>query len=683
VEDISRLRNVAIVGTHHSGKTTLVEAMLATCGAVSRRGSIGDGTTTTDFEPECIEHLQSTCVGFAYTACGEIELNLVDCPGFVDFFEETKTAMLAADAAIVVIEPDPARIAQAQALLDFIEAHKLPHLFFINKMDRPGADFFGTLGALQQAYGFHVVAQHIPIGAGETYRGFVDLAENTAFLCEGTEHKETPVPAELSATVAEQRTKLLEALGDFDDHLLEELLEGIEPSRDEIRKDLCEDCSHDQIIPVLTGSGLTGGGLRALIEAIARELPSPAAEPRHDAAGRIVAPDPKGPVVAQVCKTFVHPQSGKLSVVRIFSGTITPDTQLVDASRSATPARHSGIYRLQGKRQDPVKAAVAGSIVALGRLDGVATGATLTTGGANVTMPSVQPAEPVFALAIRPKDKLDEAKLSQMLARLIDEDPALRVGRAEFTNELQLLGSGEIHVKTATERLSRKYHLELETGQPAIPYRETITGSTEVHSRYKHQTGGHGQFGDVWLRIEPRPRGHGVTFEEKVVGGVVPRQFFPAVEKGVREALLHGPKAGFPVADLHVTLYDGAYHAVDSSEASFKTAASMAIRDGLPKCNPVILEPIVHLEILVPTPYASTIVAQLTAKRGQILSYDAVEDRPGHEKVLALVPQVELGRYITELRTASQGLGTFTWRHERFDIVPDKVAQSIKEPAMA
>jgi elongation factor G len=683
VEDISRLRNIAIVGTHHSGKTTLVEGMLATCGAISRRGSVGDGTTTTDFEPECIEHLQSTCVAFAYATCGDVALNIVECPGFVDFFEETKVAMLAADAAIVVIEPDPSRIGQTKSLVDFIEAHKLPHLFFINKMDRPGADFFGTLAALQQAYGLHVVAQQIPIGAGETYRGFVDLAENTAFLCDGTEHKTTGVPAELEAAVAEQRTKLLEALGDFDDHLLEELLEGVEPSRDEIRKDLCEDCSHDQIIPVLAGSGSSGAGLRALLEAIEREFPSPAAEPRHDAAGRLVAPDQKGPVVAQVCKTFVHPQSGKLSVVRVFSGTISGDSQIVDATRGAAPVRHGGIYRLQGKRQDPVKSAVAGNIVALARLEGVATGATLTSPGTNVVMPTVEVSEPLFALAIRPKEKLDEAKLSQMLARIIDEDPSLRVGRAEFTNELQLLGNGEIHVRTATERLSRKYHLALETSQPAIPYRETITGSTEVHARYKHQTGGHGQFGDVWLRIESRPRGSGVTFEEKIVGGVVPRQFFPAVEKGVREALLHGPKAGFPVVDLHVTLYDGSYHSVDSSEASFKTAASMAIRDGLPKCAPAILEPIVRLEILVPIAYASTIVAQLTAKRGQILSYDADEARPGYEKVLALVPQVELGRYITELRTASQGLGTFTWRHERFEIVPEKVAQQIKEPALA
>lgn len=683
MEVISRLRNVAIVGTHHSGKTTLVEAMLAACGAISRRGSVSDGTTTTDFEPECIEHSQSTCVGFAYGTYQDVDLTFIDCPGFIDFFEETKTAMLAADAAIVVIEPDPSRIAQTQMLIEFIETHKLPHLFFVNKMERPGADFYATLAALQGAYGMHVVAQQIPIGAGESFRGYVCLAENQAFMCKDDAQTPCEMPAEVEELAAEHRTKLLEALGDFDDHLLEELLEGVEPSRDEIQKDLCEDCSHDQIIPVLVGSSLTGAGVRGLLEAIAREFPSPEVDPRHDATGKIVAADPAGPIVAQVCKTFIHPQSGKLSVVRVFSGTLNGESALVDASRGKAAVRHSGIFRLQGKRQDPVKSAGPGSIVALGRLDTVATGDTLTNGAPTV-MPTWAPTEAVFALAIRPKERLDEAKLSQVLARLLEEDPSLSVVRADFTNELQLRGNGEIHVKTATERLSRKYNLALVTGAPAIPYRETITGSTEVHSRYKHQTGGHGQFGDVWLRIEARERGHGVTFEEKIVGGVVPRQFFPAVEKGVREALLRGPIFGFPVVDVHVTLFDGAYHAVDSSEASFKTAASMGMRDGLPKCSPVVLEPIVRLEIMVPTAYASTVVSQLTAKRGQILSYDADENKPGYEKVIALVPQVELGRYITELRTASQGLGTYTWRHERFDIVPEKAQQSIaREPAMA
>lgn len=683
MEDTSRLRNVAVIGTHHSGKTTLVEGILEHCGAIARRGSVIDGTTTTDYEPECIEHAQSTCVGFAHTSCGDIDINVIDCPGFIDFFEETKTALLAADAAVIVLEADPGRIPQTRALVDFIEARRMPHLFVINKLDRPGADFNATLAALQDAYGLHVVAQHVPIGSGERFRGFVDLCDNIAYEYDGNRQHEIAVPDDVRAQAEAERTKLLEALGDFDDHLLEELLDGVEPSREEVQTDLCEDCSHDKIVPVLVAAGVRGSGVAALVSAIERELPSPQTQPRSDIEGRPLEPRNDGPVVAQVCKTIVHPQSGKLSIVRVFTGTLATDTALVDASRGNMAVRSGGLYRLQGKRQDAIKSAGPGSVVAIGRLESVVTGDTLTTPGANVVMPTVVVADPVFALAIKPREKLDEAKLSQMLARLIDEDPALRVSRAEWTNELQLLGCGEIHVKTATERLSRKYNLALETHAPTIPYRETITSSTEVHSRYKHQTGGHGQFGDVWLRIESRPRGHGVTFEEKIVGGVVPRQFFPAVEKGVREALLHGPVAGFPVVDVHVTLYDGAYHTVDSSEASFKTAASMGVREGLPKCGLVLLEPIVRVETFAPSANASAVVQILTGKRGQILSYETAPDRPGFERIVALVPQVELARYITELRTASQGLGTYTWQHERFDVVPDKLVATIKEPALA
>jgi elongation factor G len=296
-------------------------------------------------------------------------------------------------------------------------------------------------------------------------------------------------------------------------------------------------------------------------------------------------------------------------------------------------------------------------------------------------MPAEVPKEPVFAVAIRPRERLDDAKLSQMLARLIEEDPSLRVMRGEFTNELQLCGCGEAHVGVAAERLARKYHVAVDTRPPQIPYRETITQTIEQHSRYKHQTGGHGQFGEVRLRIEPRERGYGFTFHEKVVGGVVPRQFFPAVEKGVREALLRGP-SGFPIVDLAVTLYDGSYHAVDSSEASFKTAASMAIRDALPKAGPVLLEPIVTLDAQVPETFASAVLGQVTGKRGSVLSFEPLEGSAGQYRIAALVPQAELANYITELRTATQGLGTYTCRHERFEIVPPKLAQSIRDAAM-
>jgi elongation factor G len=666
--DIARLRNIAFVGPHHAGKTTLVEAVLAHTGAIGRRGSIADGTTVTDHEPEDVSHAQSTTVAFAHATTGDVHMTIVDCPGFIDFFEETRLALTGVDAAVIVVEADPGRVVQTRAILEFVESRRMPHLFVVNKMDRPGADFPATLAALQEAYGRHVVAEQWPLGSAEHFRGYVDLAELQARAFDGEKERVEDLPSDVKETALDARKQLLEAMADFDDHLLEELLEGVEPSMDEVERDLCSECSHDQIVPVLVAAGASGAGVGALVRAMEKWLPSPADAPSVDAEGRPIAPDPAGPVIAHVIKTAIHPQSGKLSIARIHSGTVKPDSTLTDISKEGEKVRLGGLYRLQGKKQETLSEAGPGSIAALARLEPVATGDTLTSNGYKVLLPQATVAEPVFAVAIKPKERIDEAKISQMLARIVDEDPALRLERADVTHELLLLGSGEQHVSIAVERLARKYKVEVETAPPTIPYLETITAGTEVHSRYKHQTGGHGQFGDVWLRFEPRERGNGVTFEEKIVGGVVPRQFIPAVEKGVREALTHGP-GGFPVTDLHVVLFDGQYHDVDSSEQSFRTAGGMGVRDALPKCNPVVLEPIVHVGVTVPTNYTSTVIQQLTGKRGQILGMNP-SDRAGFDVVEAYVPQVELARYITELRTATQGLGTYSWRPERYDPVP-------------
>lgn len=671
--DVSRARNIAIVGSHHAGKTTLVEALLSHCGAVSRKGSVVDGTSTTDHEPECIAHAQSTTVGFAHCSDADIDMTLIDCPGFVDFLEETRLAISGADAVAIAIEADPTRVAQIQNLVDFLEARRLPHLFVINKLDRAGSDFAGTLAALQSAYGRHVVAEHWPIGMAESFRGYADLATRKAYLYDGTRERESALPEELRDRVDRARGELLEAMADFDDHLMEQILEGIEPSQEVVERDLCAECSHDQIVPVLVAAGLPGYGVTALLRAMERWFPSPADAPTVDAEGRPIELRPDGPVIAHVIKTTIHPQSGKLSIVRVLSGTLKPDATLTNVSRGDEKVRAGGLYRLQGKKQEPIAEAGPGSVVALARLESVATGDTLTTNGLRILLPHVRRAEPVFAVAVRPKERIDEAKISQMLARIVDEDPALRLQRAEITNELQLMGSGEQHVSIAVERLGRKYKVEVETHPPAIPYQETISTGTEIHSRYKHQTGGHGQFADVWLRIAPCERGHGVTFEEKIVGGVVPRQFIPAVEKGVREALMHGSLGGYPVTDINVILFDGAYHDVDSSEQAFKTAAGMGIREALPKCGPAVLEPIVHVTVTVPTAYTSAVIQQLTGKRGQILGMNP-GDKPGVDVVEAYVPQVEIARYITELRTATQGLGTYAWRHDRFEPVPGKWA---------
>jgi elongation factor G len=668
--DIARRRNVAFVGPHHAGKTTLVESLLALSGAVPRRGSVGDGTATTDYEPECIDRGQSTSVGFAYASTPTVDLTLIDCPGFVDFFEETKLALLAADAAVVVIDADPGRVRQTRQLVDYLDERRLPHCFFINKLDKPGSDFRATVAALVSAYGKRVVAEHLPLGEAERFRGYIDIAERQAYVAENGKPRRIPIERELAAPVDEARQTLLETLGDFDDHLLEELLDGVEPPLDEVRKDLHDETCDDRIVPVLAGAGLTDIGVtaNALLAVIEHQFPAP----QGDAAA---------PLVAQVCKTFVHPQSGKLSVVRVWAGALTADAALVDVSRDGLKVRAAGLYRLQGKRNEPIATAAAGDIVAVARLEGVRTGDTLA---ARPTAARSVPvlAEPLYAVAVRPRERLDEAKVSQTLARIVEEDPTLRVARAEFTGELQLVGLGEVHVATAISRLARKYHIALDARDPSIAYRETIAATTTIRARYKHQTGGHGQFADVALRIEPRERGHGVTFAVEIVGGVVPRQFFAAVEKGVRDSLAAGPIASYPVIDLHVTLFDGAYHAVDSSEQAFKTAAGMAIRDGLPKCGPLLLEPIAYVEAIVPEDSASAILGGLTAKRGHVLSFEPAERR-GFARVVAYAPQSELGHYVTELRTATQGLGTYAWRHERFEAAPPKVTQTVRESVSA
>ena len=669
--DISRVRNIAIVGSHHAGKTSIVESILAHCGAIQRKGSVVDGTTTTDYEPECISHAQSTSVGFAHAACDGVDLTLVDCPGFVDFIEETKFALSGIDAAVVVIEADPARVPQTQPLLDFIAERKIPHLFVVNKLDRPGSDFSGTLDALRDAYGRHVVAEQWPIFNGDTLTGMVDLASQQAISFAGGAAGD--IPAGLRENVDRARLTLLEAMADFDDTLMEELLEGIDPPLAELERDLCVECSHDQIVPVLGASGLNGGGIPQLVTAMEKWFPSPADAPPVDVEGRQIAVSADGPAIAHVLKTFVHPQSGKLSVIRVLTGTVKADTTFTNMSKGGEKARAGGLFRLQGKKQEAVAQAGPGSIVAVARLESVATGDTLTTDGFKIVLPRVPKSEPVFGVAIAPKDRMDEAKLFQMLARIVDEDPALRLARADITNELQLLGSGEQHVAIAVERLGRKYKVDVLTAPPQIPYQETITSGTEIHTRYKHQTGGHGQFADVWMRFEPRERGHGVTFEERIVGGVVPRQFIPAVERGAREALARGPAGGYPVTDLHVVLFDGQYHDVDSSEQSFRIAGSTAVREALAKCKPAILEPILRVSVTVPSQYTAGVIGQLTAKRGQIHGM-APADRAGFDAIEADVPQVEMARYITELRTATQGRGTFSWVHERFDLLPGRPA---------
>ncbi|MBC5806660.1 MAG: elongation factor G [Candidatus Eremiobacter antarcticus] len=679
------IRNVAFVGPHHSGKTTLVEALLAHAQAIPRKGAVTDGTATTDHDPEAQAHQMSVAPSFAYLTSGNVRVNIIDCPGAVDFFEETRYALLAADAAVIVVEADPNRLAQVEALVDYLESKALPHCFVINRVDRPGADFISTYAALRQRFGNHVVAEQAPIGQGEGFSGFVDVVAMRAYKYgDGGAAASSEFPDNIASKNHEE---LLEALADFDDHLMEEILEGQEPSLEEVERDLATDVSADKIIPVLVASGVRGWGAPELLAVMIRQFPDATTISRTDRSGKAVEPSPSGPVVAQVCKTMVHPQSGKLSIARIFSGTLNADAQLVNVSRGDVKERPGGLYTLLGKAQAPANSVGPGNIVAIARLESAQTGDTLCTGAAKTVMPLHAPPKPAFTLALRPHERSDEAKLSQLLVRMKEEDPTLSVERAPFTDELCLHGYGEMHLAVTVERLQRKYNVKLDTQLPQVPYRETITGKTQQQGRYKHQTGGHGMFGDVHVEIEPLPRGKGFKFDERIVGGAVPKNFFPGVEKGVREALEKGPIGGFPVVDVHVTLYDGSYHSVDSNEMSFKLAASLAMREGLPKCHPVLLEPIQRVEITVPSHYTSTVLQQVSGRRGQIASYGPAEGRRGYDTVKALIPQSELPRYLTDLRTATQGLGYFTAEHDHFEYAPPKVVQTVtaerKEMAVA
>ncbi|MBV8164315.1 MAG: elongation factor G [Candidatus Eremiobacteraeota bacterium] len=667
------IRNVAFVGPHHSGKTTLVEALLAHAHAVPRKGSVVEGTATTDHDPESQSHQMSVAPSFAYLTSSGVRVNIIDCPGAVDFFEETKFALYGADAAVIVVEADPNRLPQVEILVDYIQSMQMAHCFVINRLDRPGADFPGTYAALRQRFGNHVVAEQAPIGQGETLSGFVDVVSMKAYKYGESGSTPTTLP-ELFAD--KDHEQLLEALADFDDHLMEEILEGQEPPLDEVEHDLEADVSTDKIVPVVVASGIRGFGVPELLELIIRQFPDGAEIRRVDASGVAVEPNAGGPVVAQVVKTTVHPQSGKLSIVRVLSGQLGSDTALVNTTRDVKE-RPGGVYALLGKSQSTVPSSGPGSLVAIARLETTVTGDTLCSNGAKVRMPVHVLPKPAFSLALRPHDRADEAKLSQLLVRMREEDPTLVIEREHFTDELVLRGYGEMHLAVTVERLQRKYGVKLDTQLPQVPYRETITGKTQQQGRYKHQTGGHGMFGDVHLDIEPMARGSGFSFKEKIVGGAVPKQFFPGVEKGVREALEKGPIGGFPVVDVHVVLVDGSYHTVDSNEMSFKLAASLAMREGMPKCHPVLLEPIQRIEVTVPTAYTSTVLQQISGHRGQIQSYGPSEVRQGSDVVKALVPQAEIPRYLTELRTATQGLGYFTAEHDHFEFAPPKVVQTV------
>jgi elongation factor G len=660
-------RNVAIVGPYLSGKTTLLESILSVTGAITRKGKVTDKNTAGDSSPEARDRQMSVEVNAASTQYGGICFTFLDCPGSVEFAQETYNALVGVDAAIVVCEPDCDRALTLAPLFQFLDDWEIPHLVFINKMDRAHVPFAEILQALRSVSSRPLVPHQYPIGQGETLTGFIDLITEQAYQYHpGAPADPIPLPAELKAQEQAARTEMLETLADYDDHLLEELLEDIAPPQEEILNDLKMELGADLIVPVLIGIADQDFGVRPLLAALLREAP----EPTVTIDRRGIALESASPL-AQVLKTYCTPQGGKLSLVRVWQGTISDGMVL-------NGVRIGGMYRLMGSQQQSLNEAEAGAIVALARMEGIKTGTTLSSDAQlSDLLPKADRPDPVYALAIMAEKRSDEVKLSGALTKLLEEDPALVWEQHGDTHEVILWGQGDIHLQVALDRLARKYSLPMVTHVPQVPYKETIRQSVaSVHGRYKRQTGGHGQFGDVYLDIQPLPRGGGFNFHEKIVGGVVPRQYIPGVEMGVREYLNHGP-LGFPVVDVAVTLTNGSYHGVDSSEQAFKQAARMAMQEGLQQCTPSLLEPIVAIVISVPNHYTANVLRLLNGRRGQVLGYEAKPNWNGWDEVQAQMPQAEMQNLIVELRSLTLGVGHFRWQYDHLQEVPEKVAERV------
>lgn len=643
---------IAIVGPFASGKTTLLEAILARTGSIPRQNPVSSGNTVSDHSPEARAHAMSVEATIATTEFMGEQITFVDCPGSIEFSFEAEPVLAACDLAVVVAEADEKKIPALQLIMRKLDDLGVPRILFLNKVDKAITGVRDTLKMLQPASAVPLLLRQIPLRKDGVVIGSIDLALERAYIYrEYAESEVAQIPGDDKARELEARFSMLETLADHDDQLMEQLLEEIEPPKDAIFDDLAADLRDGAVIPVLIGTAEKGNGVLRLLKAIRHDAPDIEATRK-----RLGAPDGAATLV-QVMKTIHTSHGGKLSVSRILSG------QVVDGSELWLPggdtAKVSGIYRMLGKDQSKITMAKAGDTVALGKLDEVKTGQTLSSAKGGIK-PLVQfePPQPVFAFALRPKERKDEVKMSAAIQRLAEEDPSLSLRHNQDSAETVLSGHGEMHLRVVRERLEGKNQIPVEGHPPAVPYRETIRKPAQQRGRHKKQSGGHGQFGDVVIEIKPLPRGSGFQFTDTITGGVVPKTYIQSVETGVRDYLKSGP-LGFPVVDVAVNLSDGSYHAVDSSDMAFQMAARLAMKEGMAACLPVLLEPVMKVEIVTPSDATSKIIALIPQRRGQILGYDARPDWPGWDVVEATMPQAEIGDLIIELRSATAGVASY------------------------
>jgi elongation factor G len=659
------------VGPFQSGKTTLLEAILARTGAIQRQGSVEAGTSVGDNSKEARHHAMSVELSVATTTFMDDSYTFIDCPGSIEFIHDMRAALPAVDAAVVVCEADEKKVPQLQLVLRELEDQNIPHFLFLNKIDKADKRLRETLQMLQPASRIPLLLRQIPIWRNDIITGFVDLALERAHVYK--EHTASEV-IELKGEDLERektaRFTMLETLADHDDELMEQLLEDIPPPRDKVFDDLAKELREGQVCPVLIGVATRTNGVLRLLKALRHEAPNVEATAR-----RLGVKANGTEAVAYALKSINTAHGGKMTVARVLAGQVGDGTTLNSQDREA--GRVSGVFKMMGQAFEKRGPAQAGETVALGKLDGAKTGDTLATGKDNpARLAEVVPYPPVLAISIAAKERKDDVKLGQALNKLVEEDPSISIVHNPDTHEVILWGQGEMHLRVATERLTDRFGIAIEKRQPSVGYRETIKKSVQQRGRHKKQSGGHGQFGDVVLDVKPLPRGAGFQFAETITGGVVPRNYIPSVEEGVIDGLKEGP-LGFPVVDISVTLIDGSYHSVDSSDQAFRTAGRIGIVEALPQCHPVLLEPIHAVEIVCPNDATAKINAILSGRRGQILGFDTREGWPGWDSVKALMPESEIGDLIVEIRSATAGVGTFTFKFDHMAELTGRAADQI------
>lgn len=677
------LRNVALVGHGGSGKTSLSEAMLYDTGTISRLGKIEEKNTVSDYDEE--EKNRGFSVNCSVLPCEwrDHRLNILDVPGYMDFVGEVKTAIKAVEGAVMVICAASGVEVGAEVQKEFLDEDPLPWLVFINKMDRDNANFEQTLESLSVKFpDMTFVPVTLPIGSQGSFEGVVDLLSMKAYMNE--EAEEADIPADMQDEAEEARLELVEYAAEVDDELMLKYLDGEDLTPAEIVSGLAQGTLQRDFVLVLNGSATENIGVKQLLDAVADFLPDPSGIAREAVnmeteEKEVIAPDTKDPLVAQVFKTMADPFVGKKSYFRVYSGTLSSDSRVFCVNEDEEE-RLGQVYIPRGQEQIPVEAVEAGEIGCVNKLVYTSTGNTLCDEDIPYRMEEVTYPEPLYSVAVFPKTKEDLDKLGESLSRLVEEDPTLRVDYNSQTKETILSGMGASHIRLATQRLAQKFGVDVETELPAIPYRETITKTAAAQGRHKKQTGGHGQFGDVYCRFEPLDRGEGFEFESEIFGGAVPKQYIPAVEKGIREIMEAGILAGYPTVDFKCVLYDGSYHSVDSSELSFKLAAHLAFRAAMPEAGPVLLEPICRIEVTIPEEYMGDILGDLNTRRARVLGMN--QDR-GNGIITALVPLAEIQRYATDLRSMTQGRGIYTREIVHYDIVPSHLVEQIQQEAEA